>query len=272
MNQIHGSRSTDPNDYQAVPRPVAAMAKRFDDGFEVAPHAHERDQLLFSVSGIMRLKTEREAWIVPPDRAAYIPANIVHSVSISGQVEMRTLFIDSNPGHALPKALTVLEMSDLLRSLVLALVDEPVLYDEHGRGGTIVRLILMEIERAQSFALVVPMPRDPRLQRLCSALLADPAIRLSLDGWADTVGASARTLARLFERELGMSFAAWRQRVRLHNALEALSAGQSVAHVAHLNGYRSTSAFSAVFKRTFGLSPSLLKTGALRPAELNKQI
>lgn len=269
-SQSHASRSTDPEDYQAVPRPVAAMAKRFEDGFEVAPHAHERDQLLFSVSGIMRLKTEREAWIVPPDRAAYIPANTVHSVSISGQVEMRTLFIDDNPVQALPRALTVLEMSDLLRSLVLALVDEPVLYDESGRGGTIVRLILMEIARAQSFALFVPMPRDPRLQRLCSALLADPAIRLSLDGWAETAGASARTLARLFERELGMSFASWRQRVRLHNALEALSAGQSVAHVAHLSGYRSTSAFGAVFKRTFGLSPSLLKTGGRRPIEMNK--
>lgn len=265
-------RSTDPGDYQDLPRPMTAMAKAFPDGYEVEPHAHPRDQLLYSVTGIMRLKTDREAWLVPADRAAYIPAGTVHAVSISGQVEMRTLFIVAGNWSGLPKTLTVLDVSDLLRSLVLALVDEPLLYDEQGRGGAIARLIHSEIERAQALSLFLPMPRDPRLQRLCSQLLTDPSNRLSLDGWAERAGASARTLARLFERDLGMSFANWRQRVRLHGAIEALAEGQPVARVAHDHGYRSSSAFAAAFKRTFGVSPSLLKAGGGLPTDLNRRI
>lgn len=261
MREETHQRSTDPDDYQHVPRPIAAMAKSFADGCEVAPHGHERDQLLFALTGIMRLETAREAWIVPPDRAVYIPARTIHSVSIRGDVAMRTLYLAPDPAAGLPRKVTVLEVSDLLRALVLALIEEPVLYDEAGRGGAIARLIVMEIARARGLAFVVPMPRDARLQRLCTALLADPACRLTLEGWSETAGASARTLARLFERDLGMSFAAWRQRVRLHHAVEALAEGQPVARVAESCGYRSPSAFAAAFRKLVGLPPSALKSG-----------
>src|SRR5438477_10114396 len=87
-------RSTDPRDYQSVARPFAAMAKSFADGFEIAPHSHRRDQLIYAVSGMMRVRTEREAWIVPPDRAVYVPRRITHSIRMSGDVAMRTLYID----------------------------------------------------------------------------------------------------------------------------------------------------------------------------------
>src|SRR6187551_185938 len=110
-------RSTDPAVYQDVPRPVAAMAKRFPPGFQITPHAHARDQLLYAVSGVMRVQTQTEAWIVPPDRAVYLPAGTRHTVAIRDDLEMRTLYIDSGAGVAARPS--VLEMSDLLRALIL---------------------------------------------------------------------------------------------------------------------------------------------------------
>jgi len=252
-------RSTDADDYQSVPRPLAAMSKSFKDGFEIQPHHHARDQLVYAVTGVMRVRTATEAWIVPPDRAVYLPARTVHSISIHGQVEMRTLYIARGAHDELPAAPTVLEVSGLLRELVLALIDEPVIYDEQGRGGAVALLILSEIAKARRLSLVIPMPRDPRLLRVCNALLADPASRLTLDSWVDTAGASSRTLARLFEAELGLSFAAWRQRVRFHNALEAIVAGEPISRVAERNGYRSASAFSAAFRKAMGQPPSSLR-------------
>ena len=80
--------------------------------------------------------------------------------------------------------------------------------------------------------------------------------RRTLDDWAQVAGASSRTLARLFERDLGMSFNQWRQRIRFHNALEALSRGESIARVAKQHGYNSASAFSAAFGKVMGASPS----------------
>jgi AraC-like DNA-binding protein/quercetin dioxygenase-like cupin family protein len=249
-------RSTDPRDYQRVARTFAAMAKCFADGFEIAPHSHARDQLIYAVSGLMRVRTEREAWIVPPDRAVYLPARVTHSISIRGDVEMRTLYIVRNAVPELPSEATVIAVSALLRELVLALVDEPVLYDQAGRGGTIASLIASEIVRAPRLPLVIPMPRDPRLRRVCTRLLADPSDPRTLDGWSEGVGASARTLARLFESELHLTFTAWRRRVRFHNALEAIARDEPIERIARDNGYRSPSAFAAAFRAVMGHAPT----------------
>ncbi len=253
------NRSMDAKDYQSVPRPLAAMPKTFNDGQEIEPHHHPRDQFIYAVSGVMRVRTEGEAWIVPPDRAVYLPARMDHAITMRGRVEMRTLYIERHAHKELPPVPSVIEVSPLLRELVLALIDEPVVYDEKGRGGAAAFLILSEIARARRLSLMIPMPHDARLLRVCNALLSGPANRLTLDGWAETAGASMRTLARLFESELGMSFAAWRQRVRFHNALEAIIAGEPISEVALRNGYQSASAFTAAFHRTMGEPPSALR-------------
>ncbi len=251
-------RSTDPKDFQALPQAIGAMAKRFPDGFVIPLHAHERDQLLYAISGVMRLRTEAAAWIVPPEGAAHIPAGTPHSVSMHGDVDMRTLYIDPVAGRARPRRLGVVAVSGLLRELILALSEEPVAYARDSRAGRIARLIEDEIGRAQALSLSLPLPRDPRLQRLCAGLMSDPSDRRTLDGWSAVAGASTRTLARLFERELGMSFDRWRRSLRFHNALEALSRGEPVARVAERHGYRSASAFTAAFRKVMGAPPSKL--------------
>lgn len=261
-------RSTDAADYQDLPQRIGAMVKLFPDGHVIEHHAHDRDQLLYSVSGVMRLETERDRFVVPPDRAVAIPAGIRHRVSMHGAVEMRTLYIEAQDVEAQdieaqgpdgpPRTLKVLAMTPLLRELIVALSEEPMVYEAGSRGDRIARLIEDEIGRAHDLALSVPLPRDPRLQRLCASVLADPSDRRTLEGWAETAGASARTLARLFESDLGLSFGEWRRRVRLHHALEELSNGASVAEAARATGYGSPSAFTAAFGKFTGLPPSRL--------------
>lgn len=249
------SRSTDPSDYQYLDQAVGAMAKAFPAGFHIAPHSHARDQLLYAVSGTMRIRTASEAWIVPPDRAVYIPANIVHSVAMRSAVEMRTLYIGDGHGSELPKAPIVLVVTPLLRALILALLDEPIAYAPATRADRIAMLILDEIARSEPLAMSFPMPQDRRLLRLCEALIENPSLALTLDEWADQAGASRRTLARLFRAECQMTFTAWRQRVRFHAAVEALSRGASVGEAARMQGYGSVSAFTAAFRRAFGVTP-----------------
>lgn len=258
-------KSTDPRDYQRLPVTVAAMAKAFTAGDEIAPHAHERDQLIHAVLGTMRVSTASAAWIVPPDRAVYIPADVVHALSMHGAVEMRTLYIVPDARRDLPRAPRVLGVSALLRALILALVEEPAAYDPAGRAGHVATLILDEIVRATPLELAVPMPADPRLRRLCEALLRDPSRGGTMDAWAASAGASERTLARLFARECGMPFAVWRQRVRLHSALAALARNEPIAAVARANGYASASAFTAAFRKTLGMTPRMAQRRAAAP-------
>jgi AraC-like DNA-binding protein len=172
-----------------------------------------------------------------------------------GDVDMRTLYIDTKTTDR-PADLCVVAVSGLLRELILALSEEPMAYGPDSRAALIARLIEGEIGRARALALSVPLPGDARLQRLCAQLLADPSDRRTLTAWSEVAGASTRTLARLFESDLGMSFNAWRQRIRFHNALEALSRGQPISRVARRHGYRSASAFSSAFRKVMGMPPS----------------
>ena len=86
-------------------------------------------------------------------------------------------------------------------------------------------------------------------------MLANPSAEIPFEQHAADTGASVRTLARLFQRSLGMGFAAWRRQVQLATAVAALSAGTPVSRIAHELGY-TPGAFSEMFRRELGVVPS----------------
>ena len=241
-----------------APRPVAVMARTLALGHSIPLHMHRRGQLLYAVSGIMRVETAAAAWIVPPARGLWLPPQWPHSVAMRSHVEMRTVYINPTASTALPGAPMLAEISGLLRELILTLLEEPVDYDEDGRGGLLARLILTELTRLSARRFEVPMPRDARALRVAQALLEDCAIPHGLDRWAEQAGASRRTLARLFRSETGLGFAEWRARLRAIDGLARLSDGASVADTAAAVGYASPSAFSAMIHRTLGNAPRRL--------------
>lgn len=242
--------------------PVVALAKEYAHGTRVPPHAHRRAQLLYAITGTLRVTTEAGAWIVPSLRAVWIPPGVEHGFLIAGDVSMRTLYVDSRKA-VVPDAgrCRVVAVSDLLRALILAACNERGDGDG-GRVALMSGLILSELARAPEVPLSLPMPRDRRLAALCRALLDEPGRDDTLEGWAERCGASARTLARLFRRETGLSFGVWRQQARLAEALARLAQGDGVATAARAAGYGSPSAFSAMFRRALGETPQRYAEGA----------
>ncbi len=168
----------------------------------------------------------------------------------------RARALGADAAAPLPATCSVISVSPLLRALILRAVELPLLYDEAGPDGRIMALILDEIRTLPALPLHLPWPVDQRLARLCAAIRDDPASGRSLGAWALTMGASSRTLARLFRRETGMSFGAWRQQVRLLEALGRLATGQPVTTVALDLGYQSPSAFTSMFRRALGCAPT----------------
>ena len=254
--QTTPNRSTDPLDYQRVQRAVAAMPKDFASGFEVLPHVHERAQLIYATVGAMRVSTDDGMWMVPPQRALWMPAGVRHSIVMLSDLTMRTLYLREDAAAFMPEVCRVLPVSPLLRELIVRATELPLDYDEHGPAGHVVALIIAELRGLQSLPLQLPMPSDPRLRALCQALLDAPGDPRTLDEWAATLNASARTLARHFQSETGLSFGAWRQQARVLEAMGRLGNGAPVTQVALDLGYDSVSAFSAMFRRAAGASPS----------------
>jgi AraC-like DNA-binding protein/quercetin dioxygenase-like cupin family protein len=253
--QADPARSTDPLDYQDVPRPVAAMAKSFADGFVIEPHHHDRAQLVYAVTGVMTIDTVAGTWLVPPDRALWIPAGVRHRIQVSGELEMRTLYVSDDAGTHLPDTCVVLAVSPLLRELVVRATQLPELYPEQGPAGAVMTLILAEIQALQELPFHLPLPKDRRLLRLCRLVRSDLAATASREHYAALVGISPRSLTRLFRLQTGIGFAEWRQKARLLVALQRLGAGEPVTEVALGLGYSSPSAFSAMFKRELGMTP-----------------
>lgn len=249
------------DEHQTLPHPVTAKARNYRGG-ETPVHSHLRAQLIYAGSGVMRVETEAGCWVVPPVRGVWIPANTAHRVIMLGPVEMRTLYIRPDAAPGLPDACCLLEVSPLLRALILALLEEPLAYDRAGRAGQIAALALAELRFLKIPALHLPMPGEPRLQRLCQELIANPDSRETLETLAEQQATSSRTLARQFLRETGMSFRQWRQQARLVEALGHLANNMPVALVAEKLGYRSASAFTAMFRRTLGSEPRRYFAGA----------
>jgi AraC-like DNA-binding protein/mannose-6-phosphate isomerase-like protein (cupin superfamily) len=231
--------------------PVSAYPRDYRDGAHQSLHVHREAQLLYAVRGMMRVVTAQGAWVIPPTRAVWIPPQVAHEIFMSGDVHMRSLFIAPERSPAGLQQCCVLAVTPLLRELILRAVQGP----PHADNPLIQQLMLEELARLETLPLHIPMPEDRRLQGICLALLRAPDHPNTLEDWAQQVGASSRTLARLFQQQLEMSFNAWRQQLCLMEALPRLLAGDSVQIVARDLGYGSARAFSAMFRRLLGENP-----------------
>jgi AraC-like DNA-binding protein len=239
-------RSSDHRDYQRVPRVVTAMARDEKHGVTVRPHSHERAQLLYATAGLMRVTTDLGVWILPPRRALFIPPGVTHFWASMSRVTMRTVYIEAAAAAQYGDSCRLIEVSPLLRQLILALLEEPIEYPLPGRGEHLAMLILSELAAAETVPISIPWPRDRRLLAVCEAIVADPGSTRTIEDHAADVGASARTLIRLFPKETGLHYRQWVQQVHLAEAL-----GQ----IATALGYASPSAFTAMFRRILGKTP-----------------
>lgn len=235
--------------------PVIPLAMQVSHAGCAAAHAHPRGQLIYASSGVMRIICRRDIWIVPPSQAVWVPPGIEHEVYFPGDVSLRNLFIDPSATTCLPEHCTVLRVSPLLRELILRAVTAGDSYAPGSPGYRLMSVILDELRQAEPTPLHLPMGRDKRLVRVIEELLKYPGDRRELKAWAELAGASERTLARLFVRETGLTFGAWRKRLLLQEAVDRLGRGDNVTRVAFDLGYQSLSAFSEMFRQSLGTSP-----------------
>jgi AraC-like DNA-binding protein len=249
--------------FEEAPRPLVGYAYDYPATHDTGWHQHPRAQLLHATTGVIRVATGSAWFIVPPGTGLWVPAHTVHATRMPAGLQMRALFLREDVADAGPGNVTVVSISPLLRELILAACDQPVMWDETGPVSHVVALALHEISCAATRPIAIPACRDPRLLRVTEALIADPADPRGLEAFADSAGASARTLARLFRSETGMSFQAWRRQLRLIEALSLLAQGATPARAAAAVGYGSGPAFGAVFRAAFGTTPGRAQRRAI---------
>jgi AraC-like DNA-binding protein/quercetin dioxygenase-like cupin family protein len=245
-------------------KPVRVRSRNMPADAHFDPHRHPWAQLAYCATGILQVSADgadsasgEVTYIVPPSRAVWIAPGALHHVHVLEDAQFRTLYIDASVTPQGWSGCRVLVVSPLLRELVAALDATPL---TRARELLLTQLVLDELASATTQALGVPLPPaqsgGKRLRALCEAVLRAPAERATLAQWAADVGASERTMARLFREQLGTSYQQWRQQAVLAHALPLLARGVPVSHVAAASGYASDSAFTAMFKAAMGQPPS----------------
>jgi AraC-like DNA-binding protein len=240
---------------------VRSLATNYASGYRIERHRHPWHQLLFASSGAMTVASSQASWMIPAGRAVFIPARGVHAIRMWGLVEMRTLYFSPPLTTFEDTHCRVVEVSPLLRELILRTVQRAGLDSRAAPDTWMIRLLEGEVKAAAEAGdarLALPLPSDERALALARHVLERPSIRETVDDLARHFGLARRTLERRFRDETGMSFGMWRQKARLLDSIRLLAEGRSVTETALDCGYSSVSAFIAVFKGTFGYTPGNL--------------
>jgi AraC-like DNA-binding protein len=240
----------------ALPSPVTALSFDLADGQVIPRHFHPEDQLVYACRGVMTVKTDQGTWVVPAQRAVWIPAKTPHGIVISGAVSMRTLYFRGQMVRGLPRACRVLNVSPLLKELILHACKFSKLSRRRKSQAHVIDLLLDQLQTVEAVPLQLPRPSDTRAVKVSELLARRQSGEDSIDNICREAGASKRTVERLFREETGLTLGRWRQQMRLLHSLELLAAGEKITHAAMEAGYSTPSAFIAMFKKTLGVSPS----------------
>jgi len=235
--------------------PVATLVYDFAHGHVIVPHFHPEDQLVYASRGVMTVRTDEGTWVVPPRRAVWIPAKTPHSITMSGPVSMRTLYLGARMARKVPRSCCVVNVSSLLQELILHACQFPRMNRKSKLHTHLIDLILDQLDAVQSIPLQLPTPVDSRGQRVAEILQEDSGETRSLAAACRHAGASKRTIERIFERETNLSLGKWRQQLRLLRSLQLLAAGEKITNVALEAGYSTPSAFIAMFRKALGTTP-----------------
>jgi AraC-like DNA-binding protein len=204
---------------------------------------------------VLEIQTSAGRFVAPPQRAVWIPAGMPHRVFSSPHTEMRSLYLDCSVTAWAAERCQVLAVSDLLRELIRRFSELPVEYAEDGPDGRLAQVLLDQLAAAPQVDLMLPLPLDSRLRQIYRSLSLHPEQATTLGQWSQRLGVSEKTLSRLFVSDTGLTYRAWRQRLRLLGALPDLERGERVTDVALGCGYESVSAFIAAFRQQFDTTP-----------------
>jgi AraC-like DNA-binding protein len=232
---------------------VDVVTFEMPSGFVFDWHTHDDHQLAWAASGVLTVRSDREAWVLPPTRALVIPAGLRHETLSTGNATMRAVYLKPSLYQVSWQVCTPVVASPLLAEVIGYLEDPSLDSRRRSHGET---MLVDLLEPVTMTTINVRMPTDERARAVAQVLLDNPADGRTLAQWGRDIGASERTLARAFLADTGLTFGQWRGLLRLRAATATLATGEPVASVARKVGYESTSAFVVAFRRVTGTTPA----------------
>ena len=248
--------SPSPASQQPLNKPIVVIKREVPLDAAIEKHQHLWGQFIYASAGVIAVNIANERYIVPTEQGVWVPPKVNHQVIALTQVTLTSFYFDLKLISRFPQHSCLLLVSNFLKALIREAKIIAADYTWQSSDGRLLRLLVDKLTVARQVTFALPYPRDLRLMIMTRELQNFPDNKLSLEQWGTKLGASARTLSRIFKKETGLNYSQWRQKLNLQLAITQLAAGESVTNIAINLGYESASAFIYMFKKHFGISPS----------------
>jgi len=219
------------------------------------PHRHERGQLYYCEAGALRVEANGSIWLVAPNRGVWIPPGVEHKSYSHRPVRMSLLYVAKACSDELPQQVCIVNTSPLLHELVKSAAEQKRDWSEHSEA-YLAQALLEQMQCATKDLKSLPMPRDSRALEVCKYLAQQANRDTDVDKICMHVGLSRRTFLRLMQKETQLNIHQWSQQMLILRAVEFLIDGLSITDTALEIGYSNPSAFSRMFRRGTGVSPT----------------
>ncbi|MBN2985296.1 AraC family transcriptional regulator [Pseudomonas lactucae] len=227
---------------------------------EGEPHRHPVGQFVLVKKGMLYGHTQDQRWLLKPGMAVWIPPQTLHAGVAYSQVDLTVLYLGREQSKDFSTTLKLIEASALVIALCDRLAEEGARPLTEVQRSCILQLLLQDITELPASNMVLPLPSDGRLKRVTDQLIARPGLRKSLAEWGGEVGATERTLTRLFRKETGLCYTQWYNRLLLVEAYRGLMVEHTNERLAHHLGFASSDSFGHWFRRVTGSSPGKVRS------------
>ena len=247
---------------ETLPYPVYFRTDSLKPDSSYPRHRHHWGEFVYAFSGVMELKLAERHYLAPPQYGIWLPPEVEHVGLNRHEATFCSLYLSRERCRLLPAEPCAMAVGPLLKALLEQLRSRRIDTPRTPAAARLVEVLVDELASAPRQGTYLPASDDPLLRPVLTALEARPEDPSTLAQWARRVHTTERTLVRRCQRDLGMAFGEWRQRLRVVRALALLEAGRSVESIALDLGYGSSSAFIAMFRRMTGTSPDKLRKHA----------
>ena len=247
----------------ALPAPIMFRSAYVPADGVYPLHQHAWGEFVYSFSGVMEVKVADHHYLAPPQYGVWLPPDMAHVGLNRHAAHHASVYLSTPLCAALPAEPCALTVSPLARALLEHLRAQPDDLSDTPEGSRLLQVLADQLMAAPRAGSYLPTSEDPALGAVLRLLQASPGDNRSVPELAALAHTTERTLMRRCQRDLGMSLAQWRQRLRVVKAMALLESGQTVETIALDLGYGSASAFISMFKRLAGATPDEFRKGAV---------
>ncbi|MDC9597711.1 AraC family transcriptional regulator [Xenorhabdus anantnagensis] len=223
-------------------------------------HTHQKGMLISLNSGMAKLILTDTTYDILTNQIVWVPAGTPHEVTLKNEAEFRAIYIDQEIFFQLPKEVKIYSATSLMHEIIESICD--MSFNSNWNAGIEYHLQSILIKHLSSIIKeneLPEIPHDYRVNNILSSFLKKEKLPPKLNEFINIVGASERTIHRLFIKETGMNYQQWRQKYRLTLSIKLLLSGKKITEVAYILDFSSTSAFISFFRERLNITPSRYK-------------